>query len=53
VVTHELGSILTIADRCIMLDAEAHGIVAEGDPRRLSETSDNPVVRRFFHREAA
>jgi len=53
VVSHELPSIFTIADRCIMLDAEAHGIVAEGDPRRLSETSDNPVVRRFFHREAA
>ena len=53
VVTHELGSILTIADRCIMLDGAARGIVAEGEPRRLSETSDNPVVRRFFHREAA
>jgi phospholipid/cholesterol/gamma-HCH transport system ATP-binding protein len=53
VVTHDLGSILTIADRCIMLDAQAQGIIAEGDPRRLNENSENPVVHRFFHREAA
>jgi phospholipid/cholesterol/gamma-HCH transport system ATP-binding protein len=52
VVTHDLGSILTIADRCIMLDAQAQGVIAEGDPRQLSEKSDNPVVHRFFHREA-
>lgn len=52
VVTHDLGSILTIADRCIMLDAQAQGVIAEGDPHRLSEKSDNPVVHRFFHREA-
>ncbi len=53
VVTHELGSILAIADRCIMLDRDAQGIIAEGDPRKLAETSDNPIVRRFFRREAA
>jgi phospholipid/cholesterol/gamma-HCH transport system ATP-binding protein len=52
VVTHDLGSILTIADRCIMLDAQAQGVIAEGDPRQLAEKSDNPVVHRFFHREA-
>jgi phospholipid/cholesterol/gamma-HCH transport system ATP-binding protein len=53
VVTHELASILAIADRCIMLDRTAQGVVAEGDPRRLREESDNPVVHAFFHREAA
>jgi len=53
VVTHELGSILTIGDRCIMIDAAARGIIAEGEPRRLREESDNPTVRRFFRREAA
>jgi len=53
VVTHELASILAIGDRCIMLDATAKGIIAEGDPHRLLEASDNPTVRRFFHREAA
>jgi len=53
VVTHELGSIMAIADRCIMLDREAQGIIAEGDPHKLAETSENPIVRRFFRREAA
>ena len=53
VVTHELASILAIADRCIMLDATAQGVIAEGDPRQLRDTSENPTVRRFFRREAA
>lgn len=52
VVTHELQSILAIGDRCIMLDKEAKGMIAEGDPRQLRETSENPVVRAFFRREA-
>lgn len=51
VVTHELQSILAIGDRCIMLDKEAKGMIAEGDPRRLREESENPVVRAFFRRE--
>ena len=51
VVTHELQSILAIGDRCIMLDKAARGMIAEGDPRRLREESDNPVVRAFFRRE--
>ncbi len=53
VVTHELASILAIADRCIMLDAVTHGVIAEGDPKQLRDASDNPTVRRFFRREAA
>ena len=53
VVSHELASILAIADRCIMLDTAAAGIVAAGDPRALARDSDNPVVRGFFRREAA
>ena len=53
VVTHELASIMAIADRCIMLDKAAEGMIAEGDPKTLAETSDNPTVRAFFRREAA
>jgi phospholipid/cholesterol/gamma-HCH transport system ATP-binding protein len=53
VVTHELQSILAIGDRCIMLDKEAQGIIAEGDPRRLRDESEQPTVRAFFRREAA
>ena len=56
VVTHELQSILAIADRCLMLDRNAYpdagGVIATGDPRKLREESDNPVVRAFFRREA-
>ena len=51
VVTHELASILAIADRCIMLDKTAQGMIAEGDPRLLGETSTHPTVRAFFRRE--
>jgi phospholipid/cholesterol/gamma-HCH transport system ATP-binding protein len=55
VVTHELASILTIADRCIMLERSAYpdagGAIAEGDPRVLRDTSTHPIVRAFFRRE--
>ena len=55
VVTHELASILAIADRCIMLDAhafpDAGGIIATGVPKRLREESADPRVRAFFRRE--
>jgi phospholipid/cholesterol/gamma-HCH transport system ATP-binding protein len=52
VVTHELDSIFTIADRVIMLDKRDRGIVAEGDPRALRDTTTHPWVRQFFNREA-
>ena len=52
VVTHELPSIFAIADRVIMLDRRKKGIVAEGDPRKLRNESDDPWVRQFFNREA-
>jgi len=51
IVTHELASIFAIADRVIMLDKRKKGIIAEGDPRRMRDESDNPWVRQFFHRE--
>jgi phospholipid/cholesterol/gamma-HCH transport system ATP-binding protein len=52
IVTHELASIYAIADRVIMLDKRTRGVVAEGDPRKLRDDSDNPWVRQFFRREA-
>ena len=52
VVTHELQSILAIGDRCIMLDKDAQGLIAEGDPKKLRDESDHPTVRAFFRREA-
>ena len=50
-VTHELESIFKIGKRCVMLDKEAQGIIARGDPRELRDTSTDPTVRRFFNRE--
>jgi phospholipid/cholesterol/gamma-HCH transport system ATP-binding protein len=52
VVTHELPSIFTIADRVIMLDKRVKKIVATGKPADLRDHSDNPWVRQFFNREA-
>ena len=55
VVTHELASIMAIADRCVMLDRaafpDAGGVIAAGEPRRLLDAHDNPIVHAFFHRE--
>ncbi len=52
IVTHELPSIFGIAHRIIMLDKSARGIIAEGDPRELKQTSDDPRVKDFFNRRA-
>jgi phospholipid/cholesterol/gamma-HCH transport system ATP-binding protein len=51
VVTHELPSIFTIADRVIMLDKRTKGIIATGKPEELRDHSPDPWVRQFFNRE--
>ena len=51
-VTHELTSILAVADQCIMLDRQAGGIIARGAPRELAERSTDQRVQAFFRREA-
>jgi phospholipid/cholesterol/gamma-HCH transport system ATP-binding protein len=53
VVTHELPSIFTIADRVIMLDKQEKGIIAIGKPQELRERSADPRVKQFFTRQAA
>jgi phospholipid/cholesterol/gamma-HCH transport system ATP-binding protein len=50
VVTHELPSIFTIADRVIMLDKKTKGVVAMGAPAELRDHSEIPWVRQFFNR---
>lgn len=47
-VTHELISVYAIADRCALIDPDARGIIAEGDPRDLKKSND-PRVKRFFN----
>jgi len=51
IVTHELASIFTIADRVIMLDAKTKKIIASGPPAELREHSTEPFVKQFFNRE--
>jgi phospholipid/cholesterol/gamma-HCH transport system ATP-binding protein len=53
IVTHELPSIYTVADKVIMLDKRVKKIVAEGKPQDLRDHSDNLWVRQFFNREAS
>jgi len=52
IVSHELDSIFGIADRVILLDKQARGAVAEGDPRRLAAESTDRRVLDFLHRGA-
>jgi len=51
IVSHELASIFTIADRVIMLDRSAKGIIAEGDPRELGKHSADPRVTEFLRQD--
>jgi phospholipid/cholesterol/gamma-HCH transport system ATP-binding protein len=50
VVSHDVDSILGIADRAIMLDREHKGIIAEGRPAELSGPGGNPRVAEFLTR---
>ena len=52
IVTHELQSIFAIVKHCIMLDRDARGIIARGDPRELRDQSTDPRVARFLNRRA-
>jgi phospholipid/cholesterol/gamma-HCH transport system ATP-binding protein len=51
IVSHQLPSIFTIADRVLLLEAGKQTIVAEGDPKTLQQSSPDPWVRAFFNRE--
>jgi phospholipid/cholesterol/gamma-HCH transport system ATP-binding protein len=48
-VSHELASIMAIADNAVFLDAESRTATAHGDPKRL-RTGENPKVRDFLTR---
>lgn len=50
IVTHELESILAIADNTIMLEKESRGIIARGNPRDLKADPENEYAYRFFNR---
>ncbi|MGO8708255.1 MAG: ABC transporter ATP-binding protein [Terracidiphilus sp.] len=50
-VTHELASIYSVADRVVVLDPNARGIAAEGAPAWLRENASQPWVRQFLNRQ--
>jgi phospholipid/cholesterol/gamma-HCH transport system ATP-binding protein len=50
IVTHELPSIFAVARDCILVDREARGIIARGNPLELRDGSPVPRVRAFFNR---
>jgi len=53
IVSHELASILSIADDCIFLDTEVRTMSARGNPRALLANPPNENVRRFLTRGGA
>ena len=50
IVSHELESIFSIAQRIVMLDKTKKGIIAEGPPGAMRASPD-PRVRNFFSRD--
>ena len=49
-VSHELASIFSIADRAVFLDKKTGGILDEGSPESLRDRSVHPEVAAFFNR---
>lgn len=50
-VSHELPSLLAIADDAIFLDADSKRPIAHGSPRELRDHAEHPTVRAFLRRE--
>ncbi len=50
IVSHDLDLIFHIAHRVIMLDGDTRGIIAQGHPHELRESSRDPRVVRFLNR---
>lgn len=50
-VSHELPSIFTLADRIVYLDVETRTVGAIGDPKELKDNSSNERVKSFLNRE--
>ena len=50
IISHELASIFDIADRVVMIDPLARGVIAEGEPKQLRDSSPDARVRDFLNR---
>ena len=49
-VTHELASIFAIGSNSVFLDPETKTMIAEGDPKKLLQTSKDERVIKFLSR---
>lgn len=49
-VSHELASIFSIADRAVFFDRATHSVLDTGSPAALRDGSPHPAVRAFFNR---
>ena len=50
IISHELPSLLRVADRCAYLSAAERRLLRIGPPRELAEDPDHREIREFFHR---
>ncbi len=50
VVSHDLSSIMSIADRVLILDRDLRGIAAVGSPSELKNKREDEKIFRFFNR---
>ncbi len=50
VVSHDLSSIMTIADRVLVLGRDIRGIAAIGSPSELKERKEDENIYKFFNR---
>lgn len=50
IISHDLASIINIADRILMLDKSVKGTLIIGTPEEL-KNNENELVHRFFNRE--
>lgn len=51
IVTHELDSIFSIADKVIFLDKESKRMIASGHPEDLRKNCEHDWVRKFLERD--
>ncbi len=52
IVTHELASIFAVGDNSVFLDPDSKTMIAQGSPKELLETCQDPRVQRFLTRAA-
>jgi len=51
IVSHQVDLVRRVADRVIMLDREARGIIASGAPEELRKNATDPRLRNFLFRQ--